>query len=105
MDVFISPGAGGLAGPQDLVFRPDGMLYVVSQKSNAVLRYKVTTGEFVDTFISGNALQSPISIVFTDVTSSGSRTNAEVVIVVRDREGKEKVRIRLGPGERVEIAQ
>jgi chitinase len=41
---FVTPGSGGLSLARDLAFGPDGALYVVSQGSNAVLRYDPTYG-------------------------------------------------------------
>jgi hypothetical protein len=42
--VFIPPLSGGLAHARDIAFGPDGYLYVVSQETNAVLRYDPATG-------------------------------------------------------------
>ena len=48
---FVTPGSGGLDNPFDLVFGPDGNLYVGSTSNNNVLRFNGTTGAFIDTFV------------------------------------------------------
>ena len=56
VDVFIaSNDNGGLQGPKDLVFSPDGAhLYVSSFITNEILRYDGTTGKFIDKFVSAH---------------------------------------------------
>ena len=41
---FVAPGSGGLSSVRDIAFGPDGFLYVVSQGTNAVLRFDPVTG-------------------------------------------------------------
>jgi sugar lactone lactonase YvrE len=67
LGVFIPPGVGGLAKPDDLIFGADGDLYVSSgdtPENSAVLRYDGKTGEFKGTFASGNGLVRPYGITF-----------------------------------------
>jgi len=55
-----------LCGPVDLVFGPNGDLFVSScgTSSNAALEYDGTTGAFVQTFASGGGLDGPSYLTF-----------------------------------------
>src|SRR5438034_85937 len=44
MDVFVSPGSGGLNDPRHLLIGRDGNLYLTSFNNNSVMRYDGTTG-------------------------------------------------------------
>jgi hypothetical protein len=50
LGVLVAAGSGGLAGPTDLQFGPDGNLYVVSSATSypQVYRFDGTTGAFID---------------------------------------------------------
>jgi hypothetical protein len=50
LGVFVAAGSGGLNGPLDMQFGPDGNLYVVSSNTHyeQVFRYNGTTGAFMD---------------------------------------------------------
>lgn len=52
--VFVTPGSGGLMGPTDLAFGPDGDLYL-ADNGGEVLRFDGTTGGFIGVFASGGA--------------------------------------------------
>ena len=62
LDVFVSRGAGGLDGPADLEFGPDGKLYVSGFEGNHVLRYDGSTGAFLNVVASG--IPGPIGLTF-----------------------------------------
>jgi len=64
IDVFAS--GGGLDAPIDLVFGPDGNLYVTSFNTDEVLRYNGNTGAFIDVFVSAGSagLDNPVGLVF-----------------------------------------
>ena len=69
-DVFITADDnGGLQGPKDLIFSPDGVnLYVSSFITNEILRYDGKTGQFIEKFIDKNrnndGLKRPMKMLF-----------------------------------------
>jgi hypothetical protein len=64
--VFVPPGSGGLSLARDIDFGPDGYLYVVSQKTNAVLRYDPVTGTPAGSLIAPGTggLDNPRGLLF-----------------------------------------
>lgn len=66
MGDFVTPGSGGLGGPQGIVFGPDGNLYVSSRDSGAVIRYNGQTGAFMNVFTTGTTLVFPADLSFRD---------------------------------------
>ena len=65
LDEFVTAGSGGVFKPYDLVFGPDGHLYV-SGGQNRILRYDGTTGAFLDEFVPvlSGGLTDPRGLVF-----------------------------------------
>jgi len=64
---FIRSGSGGLVAPDNILYGPDGNLYVSSgnnPENSAILRYNGTTGEFIDVFASGGGLFRPYGTTF-----------------------------------------
>ena len=72
LDIFVkSDENGGLTGPKDLLFSPDGQyLYVSSFITNEILRYDGNTGKFIDKFVSADdnlsELDRPMKMMFED---------------------------------------
>jgi hypothetical protein len=62
INAFVSSDSGGLSSPWDLVFGPDGDLYVSSVNNGEVLRYDGTTGAFLNVVASG--LSTPGGLTF-----------------------------------------
>ena len=68
LNVFIQKGSGGLDGPRDLVFSPDGKyLLVTSFFNNQVLKYDAASGKFLNVFIQkgSGGLDGPRDLVFS----------------------------------------
>jgi len=63
---FVPAVSGGLDGPRDVVYGPDGNLYVTSFNTDEILRYDGTNGSFIDAFVaaSSGGLNGPDSLVF-----------------------------------------
>jgi sugar lactone lactonase YvrE len=64
---FVAAGSGSLDGPKDLLFGPDGKLYVSSGVTYfAVLRFDGTTGNFLSTYVAPGAggLANPTGLAF-----------------------------------------
>ena len=86
IDAFVSAGSGGLNIPTELVFGPDGNLYVSSFGTDEVLRYNGATGAFINAFVvaGSGGLNQPRGLVFgpdgnlyvnSDVTNEVLRYN------------------------------
>jgi len=64
---FVAAGSGSLGGPKELLFGPDGDLYVASGVSYfAVLRFDAATGNFLSTYVAPGAggLVNPTGLAF-----------------------------------------
>ncbi len=70
---FLAPGSSGLAGPNELIFGPNGNLFVsngltvsgVSDNNYGVLEFDPTTGSFITTYVASNYVDvSALDIAF-----------------------------------------
>lgn len=56
---LISPGAGGLALTEDILFHPDGYLLVAGFGNQSIKKYHAISGAYLGDFSSGYTLQQP----------------------------------------------
>ena len=56
---FISSGSGGLNGPEQVLFHPDGSVLVTGFANSVIKRYDGITGEFLGDFSTGYTLDTP----------------------------------------------
>jgi hypothetical protein len=70
MGTFVS--GDGLNFPTALTFGPDGNLYVASEDSDEILRFKGTTGQPMGDFTTGGTWAGSESILFVSVPEPSS---------------------------------
>ena len=56
---FVTSGSGGLIGPEQVLFHPDGSVLVTGFGNTAIKRYHGITGIYVGDFSSGYTLETP----------------------------------------------
>ncbi len=78
---FIPSLSGGLVNPQEVIFRPDGHLYVVGFGNTKIKRYDSETGEYQGDFSSNYDLRNPSKMTYY----------ADSLIYVSQWAGTEKV--------------
>ncbi len=61
---FIQPGSGGLDQPQDLLYGPDGNLYVSGFQTSAALKFDPVTGAFIGRFTSNRNIAEATKMTF-----------------------------------------
>ena len=81
--VFVSDGDGNLSNPNQLVFGPDGRLYVASTWRDEIVRYNSTNGAFIDSFVAAGSggLDTPNFITFRNdgLLYVGSQSTSQVL--------------------------
>ena len=82
IDVFVSPGSGGVDGASAITFGPDHNLYVTSLFAHAVFRYDGMTGAFIDQFVSSGdgGLSLPSGMAFGPDGNLYVNTQTDLVI-------------------------
>lgn len=61
---FVTPGSGGLAQTQEVLFGPDGHLYVTGFATPAILKFDGFTGAFLESFSSGYSLNQATKMAY-----------------------------------------
>ncbi|QDU07645.1 GEVED domain-containing protein [Gimesia aquarii] len=61
---FIAAGTGGLTNPRGLTIGPDGLLYVANGATESILRFDPDTGDFIDNYTFGRAVELPYGVTF-----------------------------------------
>ncbi|MCB0765217.1 MAG: NHL repeat-containing protein [Flavobacteriales bacterium] len=56
---FIAANSGGLSGPEDVLFHPDGSVLVTGFNNSVIKRYDGLTGDFIGDFSTGYLLDTP----------------------------------------------
>ena len=71
-----------LDGAKDIEFGPDGNLYVTNNRTDKILRFNGTTGEFIDVYVpAGGDLNVPRAIVFgTDNNLYVANANSDEIL-------------------------
>ncbi len=69
---FLKVFVGSVNAPRGIAFGPDGDLYVVDVTDNVVDKYDGVTGAFLSTIASGNGLNAPNYLTFSNVPEPGS---------------------------------
>jgi hypothetical protein len=64
LDTFVSSGSGGLVQTEELLFGPDGNLYVTEFSGNRVLRYSGATGDFLGVFATSESVAATRGMAF-----------------------------------------
>jgi DNA-binding beta-propeller fold protein YncE len=62
--LLVAAGSGGLANATGLAFSASGDLFVSSSKTDAILRFAGSSGEFLGAFVQDSALRAPFSLAF-----------------------------------------
>lgn len=61
---FIAAGTGGLTNPRGLTIGPDGLLYVANGATESILRFDPVSGNFIDNYTFGRAVELPYGLTF-----------------------------------------
>lgn len=64
IDDFIAAGSGGLGKPQEIIFGPDGHIYVTGFNNSQIKKYDRDSGEFLGNFTKNYSLNLPTKTTF-----------------------------------------
>ena len=64
IDDFIAAGSGGLGKPQEIIFGPDGHIYVTGFNNSQIKKYDRDSGEFLGNFTRNYTLNLPTKTTF-----------------------------------------
>lgn len=79
---IVPAGSGGLDGPTDLALGPDGMLYVISQNTQQILRYDARTGRPLGALITaGSGVATPSCLAFAESSEAPEVVISDLTLV------------------------
>ncbi len=81
VDNFVPPGSGGLNSPQEIIFGPDGHVYITGFGNPRIKKYDRDSGQYLGDFTQNYTLRQPTKTIF----------HTDSLIYVSQWAGNEKV--------------